>query len=165
MEFGIGQKNRSTVLMSLDVYLTVSGDSVESPSSEKIFVRENGQTIEISREEWDERFPGREPATVWVEPKCGEVFSANVTHNLNEMAAGAGIYEHLWRPDEIGISKAAQLIEPLKDGLALLQSEPDRFKAFNPPNGWGSYDGFVHWVARYLEACCQFPDAEVSVSR
>lgn len=94
-----------------------------------------------------------------------EVFTANITHNLNEMAAEAGIYKHLWRPDEIGITKAQELISPLTDGLALMQSEPDRFKALNPENGWGSYDGFLNWIARYIEACKMYPDSNVSVWR
>jgi len=38
------------------------------------------------------------------------IFEANITHNLNRMAQAAGIYEALWCPDEIGITKAAQLI-------------------------------------------------------
>src|ERR1700690_72680 len=67
------------------------------------------------------------------------LYSANITHNLNKMAEAAGIYQHLWHPDEIGIEKAAQLIEPLKEGLQLLESKPEHFQQFNPQNGWGSY--------------------------
>ena len=94
-----------------------------------------------------------------------EVYSANITHNLNKMADAAGIYKHLWRPDEIGIKHAGELIEPLREGLALLESDPERFKAYNPSNGWGSYDGFVPWLRHYLAACEANPDAEVAVSR
>lgn len=94
-----------------------------------------------------------------------QLYEANVTHNLNKMADEAGIYQHLWRPDEIGITKARQLIEPLRHGLALLREKPEHFKQFNPSNGWGSYDRFVPWVANYLAACEQYPDADVSVSR
>jgi len=47
----------------------------------------------------------------------GAYYEANVTHNLNKMAMEAGIYEYLWRPDEIGITKAGRLIEPLSKGL------------------------------------------------
>lgn len=49
-----------------------------------------------------------------------EVFGSNITHNLGEMAEEAGIYKHLWRPEEIGITKADQLIAPLREGLARL---------------------------------------------
>lgn len=94
-----------------------------------------------------------------------DIFDANVTHNLNRMADEAGIYEHLWRPDEIGITKAVQLIEPLRKGIELMKAEPERFRKLNPENGWGSYDGFVPWLERYLQACIENPDAGVRVSR
>lgn len=152
--------------MSLDVYLSVSsGDHGDIAAVERIFVREAGQTREISREEWERRFPGAEPVTVTNPDARGEVYSANITHNLGKMAVEAGIYKHLWRPEEIGIAKAAQLIPALAHGLALLKSDPERFKAFNPSNGWGDYGGFVEWVEKYLAACKENPDADVSVSR
>jgi hypothetical protein len=93
------------------------------------------------------------------------LFDANITHNLTRMADAAGIYQHLWRPEEIGITKAHQLAQPLRDGLARLRSDPDRFKTFNPENGWGSYDGLVRFVVKYLAACEEYPDADVSASR
>jgi hypothetical protein len=94
-----------------------------------------------------------------------ELFSANVTHNLNEMAEAAGIYKYLWRPEEVGITTAADLVVPLTAGLNLLKSDPKRFKTFNPSNGWGSYDGFVPWLERYIEACSTYPDASVRANR
>lgn len=93
------------------------------------------------------------------------VYSANVTHNLGAMAAAAGIYMHLWRPDEIGVTKARELIEPLRAGLALLKSDPRKFETLNAPNGWGKYVDFVPWVEEYLRACEAAPDAAVRVSR
>lgn len=100
-----------------------------------------------------------------VELRPTEVYNANITHNLGSMAEAAGIYEHLWRPGEIGITKASQLIEPLRVGLALLESDPERFKKFDSPNGWGLYKYFVPFVRRYLKACVESPDADVRVSR
>lgn len=81
------------------------------------------------------------------------------------MAEAAGIYKELWRPEELGITKARQLIEPMERGLILLRSDPDRFKAFDASNGWGTYVNFVPWVDKYLQACKEYPDADVSVSR
>lgn len=95
----------------------------------------------------------------------GTVFSANITHNLTGMADAAGIYEACWRPEEIGIAKAADLVEPLSKGLELLISDPDRFRQYDSPNGWGLYDNFVLWVAKYLEACRCHPDAMVETCR
>jgi hypothetical protein len=152
--------------MSLDVYLEVEGTRTLC-AEDRIFVRENGSTKEITREEWDRRFPDRAPITTRLTAvdDSSIAYTANITHNLNKMAAEAGIYKHLWRPDEIGIRKAKQLIEPLCGGLKMLAGDPGRFKALNPPNGWGTYRGLIAFVASYLEACVQWPEATVSVSR
>lgn len=149
--------------MSLDVYLEME-EAEKAVSVERIFIREDGQTKEISLAEWQERSPGREPFAVETDDDK-EVYWANITHNLNKMAGDAGIYEHLWRPDEIGITKAAELIEPLRAGLALLKSDPSRFEKFNPENGWGTYEGLVAFVEKYLAACEEYPAAVVRVSR
>ena len=93
------------------------------------------------------------------------VYESNITHNLNDMAEEAGIYKHLWRPDEIGITKASQLIEPLGNGLALLRSDPAHFEKFDSPNGWGLYIHFIPFVEKYLDACKTYPDADVYVFR
>ena len=92
-------------------------------------------------------------------------FSSNITHNLGAMADEAGIYNCLWRPDENGITKASQLIGPLRTGLALMESDPPRFEKHNPSNGWGSYEDFVPWIREYLAACEANPNADISVSR
>lgn len=98
-------------------------------------------------------------------PEPEEVFWGNITHNLNKMAEAAGLYEYLWRPEEIGVAKAEQLIGPLTTGLALLRQSPDKFKPLNPANGWGSYETLVRFVQKYLTACEEHPDADISVSR
>lgn len=94
-----------------------------------------------------------------------DVFTSTLTHNLVPMAAEAGLYKVLWRPDELGIIKASQLIEPLRAGLKLLRSDPERFKALNPSNGWGNYENLVEFVAQYLEACKKNRDADVYANR
>lgn len=94
-----------------------------------------------------------------------EVFyNANITHNLSAMAKEAGIYKHLWHPEEVRITKAAQLVEPLRAGLARMKSDPPHFAKHNAENGWGLYENFVPWVESYLDACEENPTANVSVS-
>lgn len=149
--------------MSLDVYLTTKTPVARRGSG--IFVRENGRTVEISSEEWNARNPGHTPVVVQQSDETCEAYSANITHNLNEMAEAAGIYKHLWRPEEIGITHAAQLIAPLKAGIARMKESPEQMKAHNPENGWGSYQDFLPWLEDYLAACEAHPEAEVSVSR
>ena len=94
-------------------------------------------------------------------------YSSNITHNLGPMAEAAGIYKHLWRPEELheGPIKASELIEPVAAGLALLESDPVRFEKFNSENGWGLYKHFVPFVREYLEALRAYPDATVRASR
>lgn len=151
--------------MSLDVYLITKEPQIKKASS-GIFVRENGQTKEITQEEWNAKNPNSEPVKFeQEETETNKVYSANITHNLGEMASAAELYYPLWRPEEINISKAKQLIVPLAKGLESLIEKPDYYKTFNPENGWGTYDGFVSFVENYLKACIDNPDADVEVSR
>lgn len=99
------------------------------------------------------------------EVRLTTIYDANITHNLNKMAEEAGIYKHLWRPEEIGVTKAQQLIAPLRAGLELLKADPARFEKHNASNGWGMYEHFVPFVENYLAACEENPDATVEVSR
>ena len=146
--------------MSLDVYLKIKHQSAKAS---RIFIHEDGRIKEISREKWDELRPGTQPTSVEMQSDC--VYTGNITHNLNTMAGEAGIYQALWRPGEIGISKAEQLIKPLEDGLSLLLADPTWYKQFDPSNGWGSYDSLVEFVHEYLEACRSWPEADIKVSR
>jgi hypothetical protein len=40
-----------------------------------------------------------------------ELYWFNITHNLNKMARKAGLYQCLWRPEEIGITTARAHLE------------------------------------------------------
>jgi len=94
-----------------------------------------------------------------------QVFEANITHNLGAMAREAGIYTYLWRPEELDITKAGELVEPLRTGMAAMCAEPSKFEALNASNGWGTYEQFLPWIAKYFEACAANPDATVRASR
>ena len=112
------------------------------------------------------------------------IYSANITHNLGEMADKAGIYEALWRPyrlrEDYAVAEgdhdaeyefednvtivASEIIPILEKGLADLKSRPDYFKEFDSPNGWGLYIHFVPFVEKYLEACREYPESIVELS-
>lgn len=137
---------------------------------------------------------GEEKTATYDCPCCGQkytkkeaegLYCGNITHNLGKMADKAGIYEALWRPhrlkDNYNIpegdydaeykfekenpSCAREIIGKLALGLDLLKKEPEYFKKFNSPNGWGLYKHFVPFVDEYLEACEKYPDAKIVVSR
>lgn len=94
-----------------------------------------------------------------------QLYSANITHNLGGMAGEAGLYEALWRPDEVGLETAGDLIGILKLGLHNLTKDAEKYRALNPANGWGNYEGLVKFVTEYLAACREHPTATVRVSR
>lgn len=92
-------------------------------------------------------------------------FDANITHNLNTMADAAGIYEALWRPNEHGHERAKTLVPLLEAGLERLRSDPNHYRNYDAKNGWGTYEQFVPFVEKVLEACRAFPEARIRVSR
>lgn len=93
------------------------------------------------------------------EPHRVDLFDASVTHNLGKMADAAGIYQAVWRPGEHGFTDAGILIPVLEVGVERMESDPAKFEALNPENGWGSYERFLPWLKNYLEACKEHPKA------
>ena len=93
------------------------------------------------------------------------LFDANITHNLGKMAEEAGIYSHLWRPEEIDISLAGDLIEPVEKGLNDMIARPAHYRQFEASNGWGLYEHFIPWIQKYLNACKQHPKAMIYAGR
>ena len=89
----------------------------------------------------------------------------NITHNLGEMAEVLGIYKLLWRPEELFISEARELIEPLKEAIEKMEKYPARYKKHDSENGWGTYENFLPWLKEFLRDCEVNPSAEVVSSR
>lgn len=117
-------------------------------------------------------------------PENEQLYWANITHNLGKMADEAGIYEALWRPyrlhkdykhfdiyeDEIDFEQsvsiyAKDIIDIVETGLKKLIDKPDYYTKFNSPNGWGTYENFVPWIERYLQALKEYPESKVLVDR
>ena len=172
--------------MSLSVYLTIPKSQNRKQSS-GIFIRQNGSTVEVSAEEFSKLYSNQEPVMVVSDPEeeTEEVYWANITHNLNEMAVKAGIYEALWRPYRLHPNysdfgkdydaemafessvkmKAKDIVLILEKGLSVLKANPEYFKKFNSSKGWGLYKHFVPFVEKYLNACKEYPEAEIYCSR
>ena len=104
--------------------------------------------------------------SVWISATIEtSVFDNNITHNLAKMASEAGLYEALWRPDDLEIKTAGELIPLLTDGLVKMKYDRERLIKLEPENKWGTYDGLLKFVEEYLEACKKFPQGTVGVSR
>lgn len=93
------------------------------------------------------------------------VFNANITHNLYNMAIEAGISDELWRPNEVGISTAKQLIEPLNKAIVDMENRPSHYKKFDASNGWGTYKDFLPWLKRLFDACKEYPNSIIEISK
>lgn len=93
------------------------------------------------------------------------VYNSGITHNLGAMARESNLYYALWRPEEIGIEKASELIVLLTKGLLNLKQRPNYFKTYNSPNGWGMYEHFIPFVEKYLEACKEYPNSKIEIDR
>ena len=93
--------------------------------------------------------------------KREKIFQTNTTGNLHKMAKELGVYEYLWTPKKLKITKANQLIEPLTKALANLKANEEHYKKFDAPNGFGVYSDFVFFIEDLLNACTKFPDTLV----
>ena len=96
------------------------------------------------------------PCTIW---------AIGITHNLTAMAEAAGLYECMWRPEEMYITLASQMIHPLRCGIAVLKQDKEKLEKLNPKNGYGSYELLLSVAQRYLAACEENPNATVEACR
>lgn len=92
------------------------------------------------------------------EPFSVRLYSGNVTYNVFKMYAEAGCRDALKAATD---KKASELIEPLESGLAAMRADPDKYKALNPSNGWGSYEGAMKFLDELIAACRAHPKATI----
>lgn len=82
----------------------------------------------------------------------------NCTSNLARMWRAAGIDLQLCDGRDAG-----GCAEGLEAALVNLRADPDRFRAMDPPNGWGSYDKLVPHLEELLSRWVAAPRAIVRV--
>ena len=88
----------------------------------------------------------------------------NITHNLNKMAEAVGLYEILWPPGSADTVTATRMIPILEKGIKELESDPEKYRAFDAPNGWGKYEDFIGFCKDLLYQCEKYPAAVVERS-
>jgi|DEB0MinimDraft_10_1074344.scaffolds.fasta_scaffold92653_3 hypothetical protein len=93
------------------------------------------------------------------------VWHGNITHNLNVMADKAGIYMEVWRPNEIGVKKAFDIVSALGKAIKDLQTRPSYYRKYNPKNNWGSYETFLEFIKQYQFNCKKYPNSMIGVCR
>lgn len=113
--------------------------------------------------------------SLWVyleDPKAkygNDVYERNITHNLALMAEKSGLYDAIWTPEKFRKmfrkrTRAKDIVAILRIGMFDLKLNPNYYRQFNAPNGWGMYEYFVEFVEEYLKACEDYPNATIRVS-
>lgn len=90
-----------------------------------------------------------------------ELYDANVTHNVTPMWDKAGVYDALYRSHG---KRAGDVVATLRIGLADMVGRSLEYRALNPPNGWGSYEGALHFLRATIAACEANPEAIIGVN-
>jgi hypothetical protein len=89
-----------------------------------------------------------------------EEFIANYTYNVSPMyydALGFSINDL----DGMNAKEARLLII---NALVRMTEEPDKYKAMNPDNGWGNYEGAMNFLSKILLSCIEHPKRTIRVS-
>lgn len=88
----------------------------------------------------------------------------NYTHNTSRMiyavlrpGLGGPWWAHLSGTGEAGLDYLNRIISGL-------EAEPERFRAMNPPNGWGDYDRLLVVLHEMRDACTTYPVGRWEVS-
>lgn len=142
--------------MSLDLYINSKIPIKKTGTG--IYVRDNGETKEItSIEEYIKYFPNAPIENFHSnEYETCEVWSGNITHNLNIMAKHVivqhhTLYELLWHPEDVLKDNTLyEYIHLLCMGYFDLTSHPSEYKQYNPDNSWGSYEILIKFTEDFL---------------
>ena len=159
--------------MSLDIYI-ISPTPIKKKST-GIWVRDNGKTRELSKAEAQEKYPDADIQEIEIE--TNEFWHGNITHNLNKMAQeckiecdtqheGLSLYDLLWRDEYPWEMSHLEYTQCLMACLVSLTDEPERYKLFNPSNGWGTYEQLVEFVKSFIHALVDEPyEMEIKYSK
>ena len=154
--------------MSLDITI-ISPESIKKKST-GIYARINGQTRELTKEEAIKHFPDVDPdSIIEEETETDEFWHGNITHNLCGMAEDCesfdeydqcyNLYDLLWRDTQEPFTGnyLNAYIAHLAYCLYVLKNDPEHYKKFNPPNGWGTYEQLCDFVESFICALINMP--------
>lgn len=90
------------------------------------------------------------------------VFHSNMTHNVSSMWSLAGIYDEVYNSQG---QTAKDILPRLQEGLDRMKKFPTAFKTLNPENGWGTYEHAVKFLEEIVQACKEYPNSEIFISK
>lgn len=86
-----------------------------------------------------------------------DVWHGHITHNLTDIADKCGLYEVLWRPQNIGY-ECKELVPKLLIGIDKLKGLMPELRKIEPENGWGNCDDLLRFAESVLKKCQEYPD-------
>jgi hypothetical protein len=107
---------------------------------------------------------------IWLEADLGgperiEVFEVgNYTSNVSPMWNLALQKAGELRMKDLHDRQCGTVIDPLTRAIEYMKNNPDEFRAMNPPNSWGKYEGALEYLEELLRGCKAAPDAYIYVS-
>lgn len=154
--------------MSLDIYI-ISPEPIKKKLT-GIYARIDGTTRELTKEETIAHFPDVDPNSIIKEEiETNEFWHGNITHNLCGMAEDCmsfdeydqyyNLYDLLWRDTQAPFegNYINVYIAHLAYCLYVLKNDPEHFKQFNPPNGWGTYEQLCQFTEEFIKALVSMP--------
>lgn len=89
-----------------------------------------------------------------------EAFWRNMTSNVAPMwrKAGADLAS-------FADKRASECVADLEVAIKAMEADPATYRAMNPENGWGDYDGCLDFLKSIREACVTHPACTVHISR
>lgn len=91
---------------------------------------------------------------------CGTDCDENYTSNMASAWCEAGIMLHEWHG-----KLACECLPALNVGIAMIASDPERFRKHEPGNGWGHVDTMLVFLRKIRNACEENPSGLLEVSR
>ena len=84
----------------------------------------------------------------------------NITWNVRELIEQASGWEI---DNEANNGLAEHIGVLIAKGIHELETNPEKYKEYEAPNGWGTVDGTLHFFRELLDACQEHPYAYVFV--
>ncbi|WP_240416463.1 hypothetical protein [Paenibacillus periandrae] len=84
----------------------------------------------------------------------------NYTYNVSKMYVEA-MGQSLSAFNGVNAGESTLLLRQCVEEMI---SNPEKYKAMNPPNGWGNYEGALAYVQKLLHECEKNPNSTIEVS-
>lgn len=96
---------------------------------------------------------------------CGghELGEWNLTYNLSTMLRAAGFpgWQEVVGKDAASIPTGRNTVPVFEAVLVELLANPTKYRALNPPNGWGNYEQAVETFRDFIAKVGPYPDAKI----